>query len=143
MKLNDNELALNLSLLENALIGYSFIFQNFNRHIKHIRVRHKQKFKTPSSMPHKILNFFTFNLWQLEFADEGTVGYGIGYKIVDNTLTFTGVPHRNFKGKTILVQVINSRGRILREIWIKGVLKQGEEKNEVNSSIWEEEKAIL
>jgi len=113
---------INLRLLEDALLAHVFNFQNFNFHFMDIRILSKQKATFPSKLE-ALKTFLKLNLWIIDMSDKGKVGYGIRYKVEDNTLIFYGAPHRNMAGKTIVVQITNPRGKILRELWLDGVFK--------------------
>ena len=52
---------------------------------------------------------------------EQHIGYGINYQLKKGFLEFYGTCRNDIEDRTIVVQIKNKRGAILREIWLSGV----------------------
>ena len=117
-----NNKVVNLELLEDAFLAYGFHYQNFNLHFLDVRIEFRQKAVKQTKLSF-FKRFFKLNLKSNDFMDKGLC-YSVYFKMEDNTLTFYGTPHRNLAGKTLVFQITNKRGKILRELWINGVLNE-------------------
>jgi len=62
------------------------------------------------------------NLKEIRSHEKNKVGYGINYENKEhpNILYFYGTPQKNFPGKTLVIQIINKKRKILRELWLYG-----------------------
>jgi len=56
----------------------------------------------------------------ISFNDRNKIDYGINYKIFERRLCFYGNVQKDFEDKTIVLQIMNTRHKILKEIWIHG-----------------------
>ncbi len=119
----------NMDLLNDAILA--FAFENHSLDISPIDVEIAVKQKVPSGC----LSRFLKN----DLRDIHKIDYGLNYKIVNDRLIFNGVTERNLKGKTLVVQIRNISGKILKEIWIIGVSASG--KNDEKFIVQDEREA--
>ena len=117
----DSALDLNVSLLRDALIAHAFKQQHLDVKALSIQIISKEKLDRYRCFPRIISRFLNLDLKTLLFNKGNKIGYGIKYSIVDDILQFTGIVGRNMKDKTIVVQIVNKRGRILKEVWINDI----------------------
>jgi len=110
---------INIDLLGNAINAHAFEYQHIDIEAIDIHVEAKQKTRG-SSIIHQLKRFLKLDLRPIAFMDKGKIGFGILYQIQNDILHFYGVPHTNVKGKTIVVQITNGKGKILRELWLYG-----------------------
>jgi len=129
---NEKQNKLNVDLLENAICAHAFEYQHLDIEAIQIHIEAKQKARGSSAF-HRIKRFLKLDLRPIAFMDKGKIGYGILYQIENDILHFYGVPHANVRGKTLVVQITNGKGKILRELWLYGFnndenqgLKEGE-----------------
>ena len=85
-------------------------------------------------LPNIVSRFFKLDLRPLALGSSSKIGYGIKYKILDDVLRFSGFVNRDMKDKTIVVQVMNKRGKILKELWIRGVESGSEQESLIELS---------
>jgi len=118
----------NRDLLENALIAHAFDFQNLDITTMQIDVISYKKIKG-KSLWFLIKKLLLRDLKPFVFLNKREIGYGIEYTIHENTLQFTGKLTHDLKDNTIVVHLKNSRGRILRELWLRGENKDNRSKS--------------
>jgi len=112
----------NVGLLKDAIIA--FAFESHTMNVSPVSVDIVVKQKVPISG--FLFRFFKLDLRSVWFNHNNRVDYGINYKIIDDKLCFYGNLRETFKNKTLVVQILNHRHRILKEIWIKGVSQDNE-----------------
>jgi len=106
----------NMELLKDAIIKYAFESHSIDALPAGIDIQVKQKIPTGG-----FLRFLKFNLLSISFNDKNKIDYGINYRIFDDKLCLSGVVQKNFKDKTIVIQITNAKHRIIKELWIHGV----------------------
>jgi len=107
----------NVALLKKALIILAF--KNYTLDIEGIGAYVKVKQRVEES--NCLKRFLRMNLKNVSFSENRNVVYGIMYKIKKGRLEFTGMPDQDLEGETLVVQITNGHGRILKEFWIHGV----------------------
>ena len=127
-KRSQKNLNLNIDLLSRAIVARAFEQHHLNIDRITVFVVVKEKIDKMWCIFAVIWQLFKWNLYPVHL-NYGEIGYGLEYKTthkdengstMDNILLFKGIANSNIKGKTIVVQITNKRGRILREIWIYG-----------------------
>ena len=127
----DSNLKINISLLEDAIIAYAFKQQHLDVKALSVQILCKEKVDRYHCFPHMVSRFLNLDLKRLLLNKGDEIGYGVKYTIADDILQFSGVVNRNMKDRTIVMQVVNKRGRILREVWIKDMDMMGSGQNPV------------
>jgi len=118
LTLEDEIEGVNMSLLKDAILAYAFENHSLDMLPIDVGIEVKQKVKAGF-----LSRFLKFDLKDIYLNDKNKIDYGINYRIVGDKLCFFGVAQSNFKGKTLVVQITNSKHKILKEIWINGVSK--------------------
>jgi len=113
--LNKSTNYLNINLLEDALV--SLVFTHHTIYSLAIQVSVLIMGKASRNF---IFTFLKKDLREIGFQDKGKLDYGFDYKIKNGALNFYGSPTQDFRGKTIVAQIVNRKQRILKEIWIHG-----------------------
>ena len=113
-------LNINIDLLQNALIAHAFKEQHIDIETIFVNVVSKEKIKRRIPGLRILLKFLKLDLHPLLFDKGHKLGYGLRYKIVDDVLQFYGSISRTIVGKRLYVQIATKRGKILREISIRG-----------------------
>jgi len=111
--LQKNERRLNMNLLINALEAYIFERHCIDELAIKCRIEFKEKLER-----NWINSFLKRDLESLNYNQPPKVNYGINCRFEDDSLVFYGIPCRNFKDKTLVIQITNKRHRIRKEIWI-------------------------
>ena len=130
----DRSSQINLNLLQHALVAHAFKQQHLNIKTIFINVLSKEQLNKYACVPNFLASFLKLDLQPLLFSKGHKIGYGIKYKIIDDVLQFYGVVSRDIKNKKVIIQVMNKRGRILREIWIKGMEPDVEQESLITDS---------
>lgn len=107
----------NMELLKDAIIKYAFESHAIDASPVDVDIQVQQKIPTGN-----FFKFLKFDLSSISFNDKNKIDYGINYKIIDDKLCFSGVVRKNFKDKTLAVHITNKKHRIIKELWIHGVL---------------------
>jgi len=107
----------NVDLLKDAMIAFAFESHTMNVSPVSVDIVVKEQ------MPIRgiLFKFFKMDLRSVWLNHNNRIDYGINYKIIENKLCFYGNVLEIFKNKTLVVQIMNHRHRILKEIWMKGV----------------------
>lgn len=117
---HNEEEGVNVSLLAEALQVYAFKTQSLDVRTfeVHVAVREKVlKFCGPKS----IIRFLKWDLILTTLSKIGQeTGYGFCYKIEMDCVKFQGIAQDSIQNKTIVVQIMNKRKKILRELWLSG-----------------------
>ena len=121
-KMNSSQV--NQDLLENALISYLYKQQSVDCFAAAVKVLTLQKF--PKNF---IYRFFKKDLREIQ------IDYGFNYKIQNGVLNFSGTPTHDFVGTTVVLQVVNRKQRILKEIWIVGIKNQENINRDVSNQL--------
>jgi len=103
----------NLSLLSKALEAYTFASHSLDR----LAIRSKIKLKEKTER-NSIQSFFKFDIESINHNSQLQAVYGISWRFKHDSLIFAGVPCEDFKDKTLVIQILNSQHKILKEIWI-------------------------
>jgi len=103
----------NDDLLKDAIIAEAYEYQAMK--VSAIRVQVHMKEKTGDN-PLKV--FTKYDLEPMNLNSMVNVNYGINVDFENDMLHISGAPQENFKGRTIAVQITDSRQRILKEIWV-------------------------
>jgi len=106
----------NMELLRDAIAA--FAFKNHTLDVSPVDVDVIVKQKVPRG---SFMKFLKMDLMPISFNDKNRIDYGINYKIHGEKLCFYGNVDNSFQDKTLVVQVMNIRHKILKEIWIHGV----------------------
>jgi len=106
----------NMELLRDAIAA--FTFKNHTLDVSPVDVDVIVKQKVPRG---SFMKFLKMDLMPISFNDKNRIDYGINYKIHGEKLCFYGNVDNSFQDKTLVVQVMNIRHKILKEIWIHGV----------------------
>jgi len=101
---------INLNLLGDSILAYAFRIHQISREPARVEVILKEKVK--SNLVKRFL--------KRDLKSNYKINYGINYEITDDVLNFSGVAKSNVEGKTLVVQILTTRNRILKEIWIRG-----------------------
>ena len=112
---------INSSLLQHALVGHAFKQQHLNAKIAFVNVLSKEQMNKYMCVPNFLASFLKLDLQPILSTKGHKIGYGIRYKIIGDVLRFSGVVDESIKNKTIVIQIVKKGGKILREIWIKGI----------------------
>jgi len=107
---------LNVKLLKDAILAHAFENQSLDVSAINIRISGMQKISE-----NYLRRFFRLDLESIDFSSKGKLGYGIDYEISNEMLIFLGTPEKRFKGKTMMVQIMNKKQKILKEISVHGV----------------------
>ncbi len=110
----------NFDLLEIAIKVHSYKTHNLKKKQAGIKIRSKEK-KVGFSLWFKIKEFLKLNLVDLKNESQDELGYGLKYSIENNELRFGGVVAANMFDTSVVVQLVNKKGLIMREIEIYGV----------------------
>ena len=116
----------NLSLLRHALVAHAFKQQHLNAKIAFVNILSKEHMNKYMCVPNFLASFLKLDLRPILSTKGHKIGYGIRYKIIGDVLRFSGVVNESMKNKTIVIQIVKKRGKILREIWVKGVEAEAE-----------------
>ena len=133
-KPGDTILKISIGLLEGALLAYAFTRHHVKAKTFTIDVVGKEKTDGYRILPRMLNEFFKLDLKTLQYDKGNSIGYGIAYKLMDDVLEFYGTPTTTLVYKSVAVQIMNRRGRILREIWLHGVKEKGSEQS-ANASV--------
>ena len=112
---------INIDLLGNALVAWAFKKHHINNDIMRVNIIPREQGSGYLLLPGVLNRFFKFDLDTLFLSKGNQIGYGITYTVVDDVLVFSGVPNRNLLGKTLVVQIVTKRDRILKELWLSEV----------------------
>jgi len=104
-----------MELLKDAIIAYAFEIHSVNELAVDVDIVFKQKIQTGF-----LFKLLKFDLRPISFNDRNKIDYGWNYKIFDEKLWLYGTVKNTFKGKTVVLQIMNIRHKILKEIWIHG-----------------------
>jgi len=110
---------INLDLLELALKAHAFRSHHINDHKEKVLVVSKEKLMGYSFI-YKMKALLGLHLHLLQFINKDEIGYGLKYAFEKNTLHFYGKPEASMEFETLVVQIMNKKGMILREIHIVG-----------------------
>jgi len=105
----------NLPLLKDSLLAYSFEQHQINKSPLGVEIHLKQQ--VPSNC---LWRFLKFDLRSITVGNKNKVDYGINYRVAQSMLSFCGITSGDLEGKTIIVQITNTNQKILKEIWIYG-----------------------
>jgi len=111
--LQKNERRLNMNLLIDAIEAYIFERHCIDELAIKCRIEFKEKLER-----NWINSFLKRDLESLNYNQPPKVSYGIDCRFEDDSLVFYGIPCKNFKDKTLVIQITNKRHRIRKEIWI-------------------------
>ena len=114
-----NREGLNITLLSQALLAHAFEHHNMNVKKSSIKIKSKQKI-IDSSWWYQLKEFLKMDLHSLKLKNKDEVGFGIKYKFIGNSLHFCGFPHDEIQDEKLLVQIVRSDEKILRELCFIG-----------------------
>jgi len=117
--LNDNLQNVNIDLLESALQAHAFKSHHLNAQREQVTIISNER-KVGSSCFYKIKALFRKHLQKLQFTNKEDLGYGLKYVFKKNVLHFCGTPEASMEYETLVVQILNKREMIMREIYIFG-----------------------
>ena len=127
--LGNNASQVNLQLLKSALIAHAFQNHHLGINTIHMSLLIKEKTNGKFFLPESVNRFLKLDLEPLLYSKGSEIGYGIHYRVVNDIVEFFGAAERNIIGKTLIVQINNQKGRILRELWLNGVAGDSEFKS--------------
>lgn len=130
-------LAVNMELLEKALIAHATSFHHLDARPIDIDILSLQKLTSSSPILEIIFQFLKMDLRALSFMNKREVGGGIKHRIKNDTLHFYGVPNRDIRDQVLVVQIVNQKRRNLRELWIYG-MEEGPEGKKLMHQVNEE-----
>ena len=110
---------INMDLLKEGILAHAFDSQNIDILPVHVQFLAKEKMDGPMWK-----QFLKFDLANLSFNEPGKIGYGVRYQKKFNTLYFHGLVEEDFRNKTIVLQIVNMKQKILKELWIHCANKQ-------------------
>lgn len=115
-----NNKKINYGLLEQALCASFYEHNNLNDSMQDIVI--VSKHQVSSGAFNKFKQFFKLDLKLVPFIHENEIGYGIYYrrKPDTNILYFYGTAWKKLSEKSLVVQIMK-KGKILKELWLKGV----------------------
>jgi len=96
--------------LGDSILAYAFRIHQISREPARVEVILKEKVKSN----------FVKRFLKRDLKSNYKINYGINYEITDDVLNFSGVAKSNLEGKILVVQILTTRNRILKEIWIRG-----------------------
>ena len=120
----------NLDLLELAIKAYAFKSHHINAHREQVTIISKER-KVGSSCFFKIKALLRFHLHKLQFSNKEDLGYGLKYMFQKNVLHFYGIPEANMEYDTLVVQILNKREMVMREIYIFGAENKNRGKEQI------------
>ncbi len=118
--LNLETQGINVELLKRGLCAHIFDQHVIKKSLIETEIHINQKRKHSSIALAKIKEFLKKDLVVMKGGGKGGGGYGVKYEIVQGTLYFSGVVEEEFIDKTIVIQFMTHRGRILKEVHISG-----------------------
>jgi len=121
-------LTVNADLLEKALVAYASKYHHIDAKPFDVDIQSLQKLTSSSPRLEIIYQFLKMDLKSLAFINKREVGGGIKYRIKNDTLHFYGTANNDIRDQTLVVQIMNAKRRILRELWIHG-MEEGERKS--------------
>jgi len=128
---DDNSILLlpkgNLELLKDSILAHAFKAHQINQLPAQVEVILKEQVKS---------NFIKRFL-KRDLKSNRKIDYGIKYKIIDDILNFSGMVKRNLEGKSLVLQIITTRNRIMKEIWFHGTSESVAPKNIANENYYE------
>ena len=130
---------INVDLLRSALVAYASKQQHLNIETVFVNVASKERVNIYPVLPRVLTRFLKLDLQPLLFSKGQKIGYGIKYRIVDDILQFYGTVSKNMRDKTIAIQIVNKRGRILRELWVEAVETDFEQESLIESKSMNDE----
>jgi len=98
------------NLLKDSIIAHVFGMHQINASPLRAEVHMKEEIKANS-----LFKFLKMNL-----LNTHKINYGIDYEINDDILNFSGVANSYLEGKTLVIQIVTRRNRILKEIRVHG-----------------------
>ena len=110
-----------LILLKKVLIVYATKIHEINYFDYKIDVQ--VKFQSPTK--NSIFQFFKLDLGKIQYSDISHFMYGLSYRIEKHALHVFGPPDESFAQKIVVLQIVNSRQKILKELWIYGTSSSG------------------
>lgn len=114
-----SKFSLDMDLLVAALEAYTFNYHIIDANIEDVNIIASRRL--PNILFESVRRFLKRDLLPIGLSGKGVVGYGIEYKVQENALMFCGTANRKVKNVTLVLQIVNLRGRILRELVIYGV----------------------
>ena len=127
-----NSSRLNIGLLKAAFLAYAT--EKHCIDVSAIDTKIIAKYQKKKNI---IFKFFKLDLKEIIFTKKQKLGYGINYEVKNEAICLFGIPDERFAGKTLVVQIINRKQRILKEIWIHGV--GSEDINNLNHQEFDQE----
>ena len=116
---NEKAIEINHDLLSRALEAHAFRKYHLNHKVQDVTILAREKIK--SFVLKRPIEWLTKKDLKLVRPDHNAnLGYGLNYEITENLLTFTGVPPKTMKDKTIVIQIKNRGGKIVKELWLVG-----------------------
>ena len=116
----DSEPNINRNLLIDAIEAYAFKIHNLDVEAADIEIEVRKQ--SSISVFKWIKEFLKYDLQLIGFSKAGQYSiYGINYEVRKGVLKFYGVPDSDIANKKLVVQIMNQRKRILRELWISGI----------------------
>ena len=106
----------NLDLLKKALVVYVTKHHEIEDLEWKVAVELKMKIQR-----NPLFTFLKLDLQKIPNGEKSQKAYGIDYHIQEDHLIVSGTPHANFEGRTVVLQGLSERQRILKELWIHGV----------------------
>ncbi len=123
----------NLELLELVLKAHAFKSHHLNAHREKVTIISKER-KVGATCFYKIQTFFRTHLHKLQFSNKEDLGYGIKYEFKKNILHFYGTPDASMEYDTLVVQILNKRQMIMREIYLFGAENKNRRKEYVEQN---------
>ena len=121
---------INLTLLGRALVAHAFKQHHVKTTAKDVQILSNHVVHGPNFLPQSVNQFLKLDLHLLEFNRGNNTDCGVKYRIINDVLEFYGVVSEDIKEKTIVVQVMHKKGRILKEITIGNMEAEEEEEEE-------------
>jgi len=117
--LSDKLKNVNMELLELALQAHAFKSHHLDAQKEQATIISNER-KVGSSCFYKIKALLRYHLQMLQFTNKEELGYGLKYVFKKNVLHFCGMPEASMEYETLVVQILNKREMIMREIYIFG-----------------------
>ena len=122
----DDDTGLCIKLLRDAMILQAKYESSIFENMPNIDITSLIITPTEQSWFGRFKRFVKLDLLSQVFLSKNKLGFGMKYEVRGGKITFFGIPFEDFDEKSIVVQLNNRSGKILKEIKITGQEPQGE-----------------
>jgi len=117
----------NFELIKDSILAYAFKAHQIDQLPAQVEVIMKEQVKS---------NFIKRFL-KRDLKSNRKIDYGIKFKISNDILNFSGMVKSNFEEKNLVIQIITTRNRIMKEIWLHGASEPVAPKNLLSENYYE------